>query len=419
MKKSLLSLLMISVLCFSITSFAEEQSNKGKVSEETKEYEQWLVPGETSTETQTQTTTATETKTETASDTQTETETQTETATSTKTVTSTQTQTSTDTDTKVSSSTSTDTETDPFSGDSKITEEVQASSTPTISDIETAKVCGIKEIGEGFPKDAKIASTGGDVLRLRSWPWGNVLGTYSEGSECKVLGESGEFYLVEINGTQGYMHKSYISTDDKEASGKAPYYPGSTRSGGALSLEEGVKASEDGAAGKVPTVAGGTPGAVTITGDKVVLDVPKKNQYQANTPAPGSSCGPTSLAMCLSFFGKGDPSVLVTDLYNVCGCTAANGTGHAGLEAGAHKYGLANAKFYYSVSQDWCRQQLKEGKPVLCHVAHHYVVMKGMDSAGNVILNDPAYNGVERNMSWSEFSVWWSNSGLGHSAMSF
>ena len=416
MKKSLLPLFLIAALGFTSSSYAE-----GNVSPEAKEVEDWLKDPYTKTETTTAT--STETKTETASETKTSTETQTTTATSTdtKTTTSSDTKTTTDTDTSVSSSTSTgtDTEKSPFDGDTKITQEEKASGTPTISDLETAKVCGIEEVAEGYPKDAKIACTGGDHLRLRSWPWGNVIGTYSEGSGCKVLGESGEFYLVEINGTQGYMHKSYISTDDKEASGKAPYYPGSTRSGGALSLEEGVKASEDGAAGKVPTVTGGVPGSVTITGDKVVLDVPKKNQYQANTPAPGSSCGPTSLAMCLSFFGKGDPSVLVTDLYNVCGCTAAAGTGHAGLEAGAHKYGLTNAKFYYSVSQDWCRQQLKEGKPVLCHVAHHYVVMKGMDSAGNVILNDPAYNGVERNMSWSEFSVWWNNSGLGHSAMSF
>ena len=415
MKKSLLSLFIISALCFSITSFAEEQS-KGKVSEETKEYEHWLVPDDTSSETQTQT--STETKTETASDTQTSTETKTTTTTSTdtKTTTSSDTKTTTDTDTKVSSSTSTDTETDPFSGDTKITEEEQASSTPTISDVETAKVCGIEGIGEGFPKDAKIASTGGDNLRLRSWPWGNVLGSYSEGSECKVLGESGEFYLVEINGTQGYMHKSYITTGDKEASGKAPYYPGSTRSGGALGLEEGVKASEDGAAGKVPTVAGGTPGAVNISGDKVELDVPLINQMTANTPAPGSSCGPTSLAMCLSFLGKGDPNVLVTDCYTRAGCTADAGTCEGGLENTAKAYGFPNATWNYGFGAEQCRQKLQSGSPLLCHVAHHYVVMKGIDSNNNVIINDPS-GGRLKTLSWSEWVVWW-NQGTG-ACMSF
>ncbi len=388
MKKSFLASLLIISLC--ILPVMADSSSK-EVDENAQKVESILKGDETESETET----AAETSTKTSSETDTETKTST------------------------STDTSTDTSSNPFDEDTKVTEEAEAEEETKIVDVETAKTCGIEEIAEGFPKDGKVANTGGSYLRLRSWPWGNVLNKYKEGTEVKVLGISGEFYLVQVDGKQGYMHKNYISTDEAEASGKSPYYPGSTRKGGALSLEEGVKASEDGAAGKVPTVTGGTPGTVTITGDKVLLDVPKKNQYQANTPAPGSSCGPTSLAMCLAFFGKGDPSELVTDLYNVCGCTAANGTGHQGLENGAHKYGLTDAKFYYSVSQDWCRQQLEAGKPLIIHVAHHYVVMKGMDSAGNVILNDPAYNGVERNMSWSEFSVWWDNSGLGHSAMTF
>ena len=426
MKKSYLSYLLVASLCL-FSSIARAELDEGY-----KDYRDQIL-GNTSTKTETTTTTETQTDTGTYTETTTVTSTASSTSTvttasSTATVTDTQTSTDwsidnsvtdTDTDTNVASSTSTDTTSNPFDEESDVKDIVESEDPVQITDVETAKVCGIDEIGEGFPKDGSIASTGGSKLRLRSWPWGNVIGTYDEGTKLKVLGVSGEFYLVEIDGKQGYMHKSYITCGDDAASGKAPYYPGSTRSGGALSLEEGVQASKDGAEGKVPTTTGGTPGTVTITSDKVLLDVPKKNQYQANTPAPGSSCGPTSLAMCLAFFGKGDPSVLVTDLYTVCGCTASDGTGHAGLEKGAHKYGLTDAKFYYSVSQDWCRQQLEAGKPLICHVAHHYVVMKGMDSAGNVILNDPAHNGVEKTMSWSDFSVWWNNSGLGHSAMTF
>ena len=424
MKKSYLSYLLVASLCL-FSSIARAEMDEGY-----KSYRDQIL-GNTSTQTETSTTIETETDTGTYTETTTVTSTATATSTSTSTtasstatVSDTQTQTQTDwsiynntesdTDTSVASSTN-----NPFDENQEVKDVVETEDPVSITDVETAKKCGIEEIAEGFPKDGSIASTGGSRLRLRSWPWGNVIGTYDEGTKLKVLGVSGEFYLVEIDGKQGYMHKSYITCGDDAASGKAPYYPGSTRSGGALSLEDGVQASKDGAEGKVPTTTGGTPGTVTITSEKVLLDVPKKNQYQANTPAPGSSCGPTSLAMCLGFFGKGDPSVLVTDLYSVCGCTADNGTGHAGLEAGAHKYGLTDAKFYYSVSQDWCRQQLEAGKPLICHVAHHYVVMKGMDSNGNVILNDPAYNGVERTMSWSDFSVWWNNSGLGHSAMTF
>lgn len=299
----------------------------------------------------------------------------------------------------------------------KVTEEAEAEEEgDKISDVKTAEACGIDGIAEGFPKDGKVAGTGGDYLRLRSWPWGNVIRSYPEGTGVKVLGVSGEFYLVEVDGTQGYMHKAYISTDDEAASGKAPYYPGSTRSGGALSLEEGVKASDDGAAGKVPSVTGGTPGQVNITADKVDLEVPLINQMTANTPAPGSSCGPTSLAMCLSFLGKGDANVLVTDCYTKAGCTASDGTGEWGLESCAKQYGFSNATWNYGIGADFCRQKLQSGSPLLCHVAHHYVVMKGIDSNNNVLINDPA-GGVLKTLSWSDWVAWW-NQGTG-AAMSF
>ncbi len=107
-----------------------------------------------------------------------------------------------------------------------------------------AKAAGIEEIKEGYPLEGKIAENN---LRLRSWPWGAVLGKYSKGTSVKVLGESGEFYLVEIDGVQGYMHKSYISTSKEPASMKTPTYPGDTRNGGYMLLEKGIEASNKGA----------------------------------------------------------------------------------------------------------------------------------------------------------------------------
>lgn len=290
-----------------------------------------------------------------------------------------------------------------------------------ISDVVTAEAAGITDITDGFPQTGVLDALGGSTLRLRSWPWGNVIAQYPGGTSVEVLGESGEFYLVNINGTQGYMHKNYVTCGDKKASGIDPYYPGNTASGGALSLEDGIQASKDGAEGKVPTVTASsgssTPGEVTISGDKVDMNVPTQSQYAANVPAPGSACGPTSLSMILSYYGKGDTQTLVSDLWYVTGCTASDGTGHEGLANGAKKYGFPNAQWHYSVNQSWCKSQLEAGKPLLCHVAHHYVVMRGMDANGNVIVNDPAYSGVYRTMSWSEFSTWWENSGLGKSCM--
>ena len=321
---------------------------------------------------------------------------------------------------------------DPFSEENDI-EVKEEKSTIKIEDIETAKICGIKEDNkdDGYPIEGTIAGVGDSNLRLRSWPWGDVIGKFSSGTSVKVLGESGEFYLVEVNGQQGYMHKNYITTSMQSASGEAPYYPADTRSGGSLSLEEGVKASNDGA--KLTFTdpgdynitfeddnnnnSDGKKGNVSVTNDKVLLDVPKNYQMTANVPAPGSACGPTSLSMVLGFYGKGDPKVLVTDLYNVSGCTKANGTGHDGLVKAAKKYGMNNAKWHYSCTQDFCRQTLKEGKPMICHVNHHYVVLKGMDSNGNVIINDPGKSVIERTMSWSEFASWWSKSNSPMSAM--
>ena len=317
----------------------------------------------------------------------------------------------------------------PFSEDSSIA--VTAEAEPTkISDTETAKAAGIENIADGYPKSGVLDALGGDRLRLRSWPWGNVIGNYYAGTSVEILGESGEFYLVNINGTQGYMHKNYITTSDKAASGVSPYYPGDTHSGGALSLEEGIKASKNGAEGKVPTVASSdsgssssttgstssTPGTVTKNGKYVCMDIQKLCQMTTNTPAPGSACGPTSVSMVLSYYGKGDAAKIVSNVYKISGCTAANGTGHDGLAKAAKSYGL-NATWHYSSTQAWCREQLEAGKPLVCHVNHHYVVMKGMDANGNVIINDPGKSVVERTMSWSEFAAWWNKSNAPMSCM--
>jgi hypothetical protein len=408
MKKSFLFLIIISTLCLS-AGYADNPSSS-KVDQNAQEVENWLKGSDTKTETNTNTETITTTSTNTSTETKTDTTTQSDTSTETKVTT-----TSSSTDTATTASTGS-----PFSDDTEVKDTESAEPTK-ITDLETATACGIKDIAKGFPKDGKVSGTGSDNLRLRSWPWGTVIGKYPSGTSLKVLGESGEFYLVEIDGKQGYMHKNYVSTSDKAASGVAPYYPGDTRSGGSLTLKDGVQASKDGAEGKVPSTNSNpgsttTPGSVTISGDKVLLDVPKNYQMTANVPAPGSACGPTSLSMILGFYGKGDPKKLVTDLYSVCGCTKANGTGHDGLVKGAKKYGIS-ASWHYGSTQSWCREQLKAGKPLLCHVNHHYVVMKGMDKNGNVIINDPGKSVIERTMSWSEFAAWWNKSNSPMSCM--
>lgn len=69
-------------------------------------------------------------------------------------------------------------------------------------------------------------------LRLREYPWGPVIGKYTNNTKCSIIGEEGDFYKVSINGVTGYLHKNYVSTDAKPASRIEPDYPGDCKSGG-------------------------------------------------------------------------------------------------------------------------------------------------------------------------------------------
>ena len=89
----------------------------------------------------------------------------------------------------------------------------------------------------GFPVDGKLEYDG---IRLREWAWGPITGTYNR-TNLTVLGISGDFYEVEINGVKGFMHKNFITIPDREATGQQPYYPGDTWEGGYLSKEESLK----------------------------------------------------------------------------------------------------------------------------------------------------------------------------------
>ncbi len=77
-----------------------------------------------------------------------------------------------------------------------------------------------------------IVQVGNSCLRLREYPWGPVISTYTTNTKCTILGEEGEFYKVNINGTIGYMHKNFVSTAKQPASEIEPDYPGNCRRGG-------------------------------------------------------------------------------------------------------------------------------------------------------------------------------------------
>ncbi len=297
--------------------------------------------------------------------------------------------------------------------------EVKVTKTETtveIKDIEVAKASGIEKIQEGYPIDGELSGLGASFLRLRSWPWGNVIGQYYQGTKVSVLGESGEFYLVEVNGQQGYMHKNYVTTSKSTASGVEPYYPADTKSGGAVSLKDGVDYSSGKKKDTVVSTSTNTNvsadssvnvgGKQTGSNGKIVLTVPQICQGNVKCPSPWTACGPTALAMAMSYYNGQNVSQLATKMYTATGCTKC-GSGYDGLLNAAKKNGFPNAKWNSKCTQAWVRQKLQEGQPLVAHVRNHFVVIKGIDNNGNVILNEPAKSYVEETQSWSKFSSWW------------
>ncbi|NLM16527.1 MAG: hypothetical protein GX221_02280 [Candidatus Riflebacteria bacterium] len=306
----------------------------------------------------------------------------------------------------------------PFAPDVKVsTEDLAKAKDDYILDIAVAEAAQV--VSDGFPVKGTLQALSASSLRLRAWPWGEVLGLYPEGTKIEVRGVSGEFYLVDINGTQGYMHRNYVSIPDRAASGVAPDYPGDTKSGGALPIEEGVKRSQEDSKKppKKPAPSPSNPAPVVSNGSQKKISVPLISQMKVSCPAPGSACGPTSLAMLLAHkkgVGTKEAYSMASQLWKQCGSTASSGTGHQGLIKGAKAQGYSG-KFYYSLSIDWLKKQIDAGKPVLAHVKGHYLVVIGYNSKG-VIINDPAWRG-ERQMSYNDFSAYWNSSGGKHTAM--
>lgn len=138
----------------------------------------------------------------------------------------------------------------------------------------------------------------------------------------------------------------------------------------------------------------GESGTATFSGG--IMNIPLIYQVR------GTSCGPTSVAMVLSYLTG--TTVTEDDVYNWCtqpeyGQTYFNGIGSNGplFSAAAEHWGVGSATITSDVNA--VRDALLSGKPVIAHVSagaehlftdgDHFIVLTGIDDEGKVHVNNP------------------------------
>ena len=159
------------------------------------------------------------------------------------------------------------------------------------------------------------------------------------------------------------------------------------------------------------------------------LPVPFLSQMRVPNGWANYACGPTSLAMVMSYSGRPPPSVVQVALRAGTQKSSA-GTSHSGLIHAAQTYGFSPHQ-----GSGWVglSQALAAGKPVVAHITcaplhnrpygyggGHYVVITGLirDPAGHVtqvVCNDPATSfeskGKAIRYSAAEFERAWGSKG--------
>ncbi len=141
-----------------------------------------------------------------------------------------------------------------------------------------------------------------------------------------------------------------------------------------------------------PTPTNPPPGAQV--GEDGAVKVPCKGICQYNNCPPlekavaNMSCGPTSLAMVLRYYGI---DVTPAQLVPPTGCTS-RGTGYGGMVSAAKKYGYS-ANWSTGPNMTALKSQLKAGNPVVVSTKEyggHFMVVTGFLPNGDIIANDPA-----------------------------
>ncbi len=59
----------------------------------------------------------------------------------------------------------------------------------------------------------QYVDVGNDTLNVRTGPWGDIIGSLSNGASVEVLGTSGEWSIIKYNNREAYVYTQYLSKD--------------------------------------------------------------------------------------------------------------------------------------------------------------------------------------------------------------
>ena len=129
-----------------------------------------------------------------------------------------------------------------------------------------------------------------------------------------------------------------------------------------------------------------------------------QHPYGSHGTLSSSACGPTSMAMVMKSYGANVTPVETADWSAANGFRESNGTGWGYFKAIGNTIGLDVNQFQGDTGR--VKQDLQNGIPVIGSMrpgnftkGGHFIVFTGMDSRGNIYVNDPS-SSVRTGHSW-------------------
>ena len=120
--------------------------------------------------------------------------------------------------------------------------------------------------------------------------------------------------------------------------------------------------------------------------------------YGGTTTVKSKGCGPTSVSMVITYLtgnSTQNPQIIFEWLNNL-GYFHGYGFGKAALTKAAAKYGVSCT--WQNLTEASMKQTLLSGQPIIAFMGKgqfssggHYIVLKGVDSQGKILVNDPFY----------------------------